>query len=355
MMHRMTFTLTAISLAALFGVQSASAGNITAVEVERVAPNRISVRWADTDPVDIFVTDRPDAGVADATLVSGGDRDGKADVTTATPARTYFLLRDSRSGQLVRFSERVIPLERGSNFRDIGGYPAANGKHVRWGRIYRSGGTPLLSDTDVDRLKRLGLSHLIDLRSSEERAIAPTRLDGIDYAAVGYPMAAISNHSGDLTDIKAIYRGFPTLLAPQIRILFQTLLANEGALAYNCSAGQDRTGFATAIVLSALGVPRDVILSDYLLSTPNRRPEYEMPRIDPVAQASNPVAMYFAKFQQGPKASKPKPLFGADRLPYLIFALDEVERRWGSVDQYLQKEAGIGPADLQKLRVDYLE
>src|SRR3546814_12094115 len=79
----------------------------------------------------------------------------------------------------------------------------------------------------------------------------------------------------------AVYRDFPQQLVPQLRVLFDTLLAKEGPVVYNCSAGQDRTGFATAMIMSALGVPREVIYKDYLLSTGYRKPLYELPKIDP--------------------------------------------------------------------------
>src|SRR3546814_8200360 len=62
------------------------------------------------------------------------------------------------------------------------------------------------------------------------------------------------------------------------------------------------------MIMSALGVPREVIFKDYLLSTGYRKPLYELPKIDPVAQADNPAAMFFVKYQQSPEAAKPKPL-----------------------------------------------
>src|SRR3546814_16616904 len=79
---------------------------------------------------------------------------------------------------MIRVAERALPLEHGSNFRDIGGYPAAGGKHVRWGMIFRSGGTPLLNDADEQRIGALKLGEMVDLRSSEERVLAPTRISG---------------------------------------------------------------------------------------------------------------------------------------------------------------------------------
>lgn len=343
--------------------QAAMAGAITGPSVERSAPDRIVVRWADTDPVDVFQSDRPNADIATSTLVSAKDEDGVYEATVSATARPYFLLRDSRSKAIVPVAERVIALEQGSNFRDIGGYPAAGGRHVRWGMIYRSGGQPMLTDADVQEVKGLGVASLVDLRSDEERVIAPTRLDGILYKAVGYPMSSMvpsgskigQDASNPMQGIEEVYRNFPIQLAPQVRVVFRTLLAKEGPVAYNCSAGQDRTGFVTGLILAALGVPRETIYADYTLSTANRRPEWEMPKIREAEAASNPIAAYFAKFQQNPAAAKPQPLVTANGTPYLAFALAEVETRWGSVDAYLEQEIGLSKADLATLRATYLQ
>src|SRR5690606_13667904 len=142
-----------------------------------------------------------------------------------------------------------------------------------------------------------------------------------------------------------VYRVMPKMMAPQLRLVFQDMLANKGPIAYNCSAGQDRTGFVTAIILSALGVNRDAIVADYHLSTTYRRPEWEMPKIDTVAQANNPTAMFFAQYQKNPTAAKPQPLMDPDGTAFLSYAFDEIEKRWGSVDGYLEKEVGINKVD----------
>lgn len=154
---------------------------------------------------------------------------------------------------------------------------------------------------------------------------------------------------------EGVYRAMPTLLAPQIRLVFQDLLARKGAVAYNCSAGQDRTGFVTTLILSALGVDRDTIVADYHLSTTYRRPEWEMPKIDTVAQANNPVAMLFARYQQNPAAAKPQPLKDPDGTAFLSHAFGEIDRKWGSVDADLEQEIGVTKVDIAALRATYLE
>ncbi|AUW59704.1 protein-tyrosine-phosphatase [Sphingobium sp. SCG-1] len=333
---------------------AAHAASVEGPLVTRTASDALTVTWTDDSPIDLFLSPDPSATVDKAKLVSKDDRDGTETVKVPAGERVYFLLKDRKSGETVRVAERLLPLQQGSNFRDVGGYQAAGGKHVRWGLLYRSGGQPLLTETDVKQIQSLKLANLVDLRSSEERVIAPTRIDGVPYQAVGYPMAALSG--GGMPKIgEGVYRVMPTMLAPQLRLIFQDMLAKKGPVAYNCSAGQDRTGFATAIILSALGVPRDTIVADYHLSTTYRQPAWEMPKIDTVAQANNPTAMFFAKYQQNPAAAKPQPLKDPDGTAFLSYAFDEIEDRWGSVDAYLEQEIGLTRIDIAALRTAYLE
>jgi len=329
------------------------AGTIAVPLVSRVAPGQLTVSWTDPDPVDVLVSSDPAAKPEQMKLVSRADKDGRETVSAAPGERLYFLLKD-RSGQTMRVGERALPLMQASNFRDVGGYPAAGGKHVRWGLIYRSGGQPLLTDADVAQVGTLGLAHQVDLRSSEERALAPSRITGVPYEAIGYSMAALVA-SGAASNGEAVYRKMPLMLAPHLKLVFRDLLARDGAIAYNCSAGQDRTGFVTAMILTALGVPRETILADYHLSTALRRPEWEMPKINAAAHPGDAAAQLFAGYQSSPAAAKPQPLKAADGTAFLSYAFDEIESKWGSVDAYLEKEAGVSHADIAKLRAAYLE
>ncbi len=347
----------ALSLLGTLALSGVAAARVSNEAVERSAADRLVVSWADKAAVDVYAADSAEASVQDARLVSKANKKGRFEDQVGSANRRYYLLKDTADGSVVRVAERVLPLDRGSNFRDIGGYPAADGMHVRWGKLFRSGGTPLLTDADVATVQAVGIKDLVDLRSSEERVIAPTRLDGIRYTAVGYPMMSINRGSmpTSMSQVGDAYRNFPSMLVPQLRVLFHTMLAGDGPIAYNCSAGQDRTGFATALILTALGVPRDVVMADYHLSTTYRHPENEMPKIDATGQPENSVAYYFASLQKDGRLLKPQPLYDANRRALLEYAFDEINSRWGSVDAYLEKEIGVTKADIAKLRQKYLE
>lgn len=256
--------------------------------------------------------------------------------------------------------DHAIILEKGSNFRDLGGYVGAGGKRVRPGLIFRSGAMPSLTEADYIRLSQLHIRSIIDFRSTEEREVAPTQLDdrtgalflSNDYSFKAMNLAKYAQGNGRYSS--NLYETFPTLLVPQYRALFNRLLAHDGAVLFNCSAGQDRTGTAAALVLSALGVPRATILADYHLSTQLRRPEYEMPPLKSGDFPNNPVASYYEKAQAQP-GTKAEPLYGSDGRAFLEVFLDNIDKRWGSVDGYLEKEIGLSRIDIARLRSLYLQ
>jgi protein-tyrosine phosphatase len=338
--------------------QSPAAARITAAQAERSAPDALSLSWTSPNPVDVYVSDKPAIALKDAKLLSKADADGRFALDGQDRGRRYFLLVDSRDHDRVEVAERLVPLEQGSNFRDVGGYVGAGGKRVRWGMIYRSGGQPLLSDADVAQIRALGITQLVDLRSSEERVIAPSKITGVPTTAVGYSMGDLMGRSPSAAAMRNgsdAYRNMPHLLAAQLRVIFHDLLSGDAPLAYNCSAGQDRTGFTTALILTALGVSRDDIVADYHLSTRYRRPEFEMPELDAAAHPNDPVVQMFAQYRKAPNWKTPTPLKDAEGRPFLDGAFAEIDAKWGSVDNYLAKEIGVSQADVAKLRAMYLE
>lgn len=356
------------------GASTTRAQTIVESSVTRAADGRVVISWSATGPVDVYVGNAPDLDAKQMHLISDDDADGRHEYQVSDRARPYFLLRAERDGTTLRTAERVLLLDAGSNFRDVGGYATSDGRRVRWGRIYRTGAMPQLTQRDYELLGQLGIRVFCDLRSVEERELAPTRFErvkGARYVAVDYPGSAIfGNLVGrdsavavnddprrDANAQRNLYRQWPLSLAPQYKEIFAALLAGEAPLAFNCSAGQDRTGVATALVLTALGVPRATILEDYHLSTVHRRPEYERGTGDYEAlAATNIVARFYAESaQRGPAALKPQPLYDASGKARLAATFDEIERRWGRVERYLEEVLDVDANDVARLRARYLE
>jgi protein-tyrosine phosphatase len=356
MMHfGMVARIVAIGLALALPASAFALGD---GKVERQA-GRLAVTWSGDGPVDVFVADRADATVKTARRVSTADRDGRFELPEPATVRRYFLLRDIRTGKLRRVAEREIPLERGSNFRDLGGYSVAGGKTIKWGKIFRSGAMPMLSEGDYAQLEALKIGSIIDLRSVEEREVAPTGLDdrtGALFLSNDYSLKPMmANFASQAASSKPMYAGMEDMLKPQFRLVFNRLLADQGATLYNCSAGQDRTGITSALVLSALGVDRATILKDYHLSTALRRPANEMPPVDPADYPGNPIVGYYAAAAKKPGGAKAEPLYAKDGTSLLVQFFAYLDTRYGGVDGYLAKELGIGPAQKARLRLAYTE
>ncbi len=258
--------------------------------------------------------------------------------------------------------DRLLPLAGGSNFRDMGGYFTGDGRQVRRGLLFRSGVMSSLTDADQRYLNQFGFQRVIDLRSSDERALYPNywaEKSGIPLLAQDYSMLDMVKNmvdeQGNPRGMDALYRDMIYSIRPQMRMLFDSALAGEVPLVVNCSAGQDRTGVSSALLLLALGVPRDVVVQDYLQSTRYRRPDVEKGDVD-LAEAAKTNAFAAMMMQyagrEGPGA---KPLLTREGVPYLHFALAQVEADYGSVEAFLEKELGVDAADRAVLRDRYLQ
>jgi protein-tyrosine phosphatase len=169
---------------------------------------------------------------------------------------------------------RLIDLEASFNFRDLGGYQGADGRSVRWRRLFRSDGLYRLTPADLERLGSFGLRTVIDLRT-------PAELDRT--GRIEWPTDDLAFHHLPLMDVlpdddKYEQWSQPSHLADQYGQMLVDgaaaiggvfdVLSDPGSypLAYHCMVGKDRTGIVSALVLSLLGVADEVIAADYALS-----------------------------------------------------------------------------------------
>lgn len=330
---------------------------IETASVVRIDAQQVELRWEAKAPVSVYVAQAPDAGPKRAQLLVKNTKASVLRVNAPVAERRYFILAEQEQAKLTRVAERELPLQQASNFRDVGGYIGADGRRVKWGQIFRSGAMPMLTEQDTALVAKLGIKTIVDLRSLDERAIAPDTIDdrlGALFISNDYSLkSALQNAQAGGGEY--LYRGSGKAFAPQFRSIFHRLLASDGAVLYHCSAGQDRTGVATALILSALGVDRKVILADYHLSTDLRRPQFEMPKIDLKDWPGNAIAPYYAALQSSPGPQKAEPLFTKSGASHLAQFFDVIDKEYGTIEEYLSKELGVSKSDIERLRLLYLE
>ena len=174
-----------------------------------------------------------------------------------------------------------LRLEGAPNFRDLGGYTTTDGRTVKHGLIYRSGESSGLTDADIDKLKRLGPKLVVDLRSNKEAAAAkilwPMATDTEFIAANILADIQAGNHSlseivrqdqtaqGAARAMETTYSVLPHALGPTVLQMAKYIVeADKLPVILHCAIGRDRAGITAALLLFALGVPRDTVIADYM-------------------------------------------------------------------------------------------
>jgi protein-tyrosine phosphatase len=241
---------------------------------------------------------------------------------------------------------RHLSLAGASNFRDLGGYPARDGRTVRWRQIFRSNHLGHVTETDIEILRGLGVKSAFDFRGTEERAEAICGLSEI--AVHSLPIeptvvaalrarraAGTALSSADALDVmRDSYRNYVRDNTPSFRALFAHLLEDRAPLVIHCTAGKDRTGFACALILHALGVPDDLIAEDYLLT--NR-----FYRRDPAASSDLPEEV--------------TQVLGSVQASFLAAAFEAIRADYGNLESYFGGGLGLGAQERASLQARYLE
>lgn len=254
---------------------------------------------------------------------------------------------------------RVLKLDGVHNFRDYGGYAGAQGARVKTGLLWRSAQHGDASASDLETIHALGIATVIDLRGPSEYEAKPClRHPEFSAQVFRYPeeTAGLALHTeaadGVVTAAEAraammrLYEGiaFRENLVPMLRCYFEVLRRAEGPSLVHCVAGKDRTGFAVALAQHVLGVDRDAILADYVLT--NRAGNIEAR----IAAGAEQIRGKYGAIDE----ATIRTLMGVEE-DYLVTALAAVEARHGSIDAYLAEAIGLDNAAQETLRRHYLE
>lgn len=321
----------------------------------------VRLEWTDQKrPVSVLMSTDADAPRREMRLLKTGLHGGQVELAAPVSPRPYFLLSTPDGGQ-VRVAERLLPLQGGRNFRDLGGYRTADGRQVRWGRIYRSGVMSGLTEADMRYLSDLRIGVVCDFRSKQERASQPNAFvkagTGPKVVATDYDMMGLSElreaatRDAAIDAFAAAYVQFTEVLAPQYADMFARLKRGEAPLAFNCSAGKDRAGTAAALTLSVLGVPRETVVADYALTQVYTPPSMYM------QEASKAASAGFSKSQAEAFMRMPRDvievMLGSDP-EVMRRALATIDQKYGGPVALAKARFGLTDADVAELRRLYL-
>ena len=266
----------------------------------------------------------------------------------------------------VKFSEnlredyRKLPFTGAHNFRDLGGYKTEDGRSLKWGKIYRSDDLHLLTDEDLKYLSRLNIKSVVDFRSDEERESEPDRLTS-NMTQVLLPIkfqpeelddetlkSLMKNLTFGTLDSSNLLRDFNIVIvrdfAEEYKKFFRHVIENNAEpMVFHCTAGKDRAGFASVMILTVLGVPREKVIEDYLLTN-----TYVKDHVD-----SEMLEIELKTFFRADTDNLRKINLVEER--YIQAAFDTIDSEWGGMDNYISEALGLSEEDILKLQDFYLE
>jgi protein-tyrosine phosphatase len=269
---------------------------------------------------------------------------------------------NSTTSDRASWADTSLPLNGLPNFRDFGGHPTVDGRRVRTRVLYRSQAFGGATEQDLEYLAGLGIRLVCDLRSEMERhkaqdrwptGAAPARLylDIRNDARAGHSelidtIRSQPNPAGVHRGMMLIYRGMPAAFAPVLPQLFEQLLDPDHLpMVIHCHAGKDRTGFICALILAALGVDREPILADYLLTAQ---------RIDRM-RLSLELVDTFSAFVGVPLTAEALQVALDVRPEFLDAAMQSLDVGYGGVDGYLQTVGKLSASARDQLRRNLLQ
>jgi protein-tyrosine phosphatase len=244
--------------------------------------------------------------------------------------------------QVADSSKRLVRMEGAVNFRDIGGYKTVEGKEVKWGKVFRSADVSKLTERDLTVLEQKRIHTVVDFRGVKESQKAPDHiLPGTDYMLC--PAGSDSLPSAKDMAIRIRQDSFlekmymnTEHLAARYRPFFQKLLVlpESESIMYHCTGGRDRTGMATALLLHVLGVPKETIEADFVASNIYLASRNKDLFKDMATAAGTDVEAMRKALALRPELIRS--MFSA------------IERKYGSVETFFEKELGV---DKQRMEV----
>lgn len=287
--------------------------------------------------------------------------------------RPYFLIKESNSEYVT--AERTLPVEGMNNFRDMGGYETYNKHTVKWGSLYRSDHIYNATESGIEYLKKLNIHTIIDYRSDDEiekypnkiinENIATFQLDPAAHTAELSAQFTSSKNNEDINLINKIieqknagllvnrydivteqYKNFVNKKESKeafSKMLKITSNPNSQAIIQHCRGGKDRTGFGSILLLGILGVKKEYLISDYMLTHTNR-----------IERNNNKMEGY-KKLTKDPEALNYLYSLIETKSEFIETSIDTIEQQYGSISNYALNELNITYEIINSLKKLYLD
>lgn len=261
-------------------------------------------------------------------------------------------------------ASRVVSIEGVKNTRDLGGLTTSDGRTIQAGLLIRSGEIDHITESGKADLNAMGVAAVIDLRTTSEASAGPAEWsEGTGPERFNFPL--LENETDRIIEMRRMIKSgtaesewmdnafrdsfgsIPIEDSASIRKVFDLLLElpDGKPLLFHCSGGKDRTGVVSAMVLTSLGVPREQIEADFMMSNVLIQPDKTAVEMANKINAANGTDM---------PAEALWPSLGVKR-EYLDYFYSTVESKYGSVEDYLEKELGLSQVQIESLRTKYLK
>ena len=258
---------------------------------------------------------------------------------------------DFYEGMPDHVARRHVLLEGATNFRDLGGYLTEDGREIKWGLFYRSDNLHNLTDADLEKVSKLGIHLVCDFRGPEEKEEEPDRLPSQNppavaeleiwdpsFSAAGFREKLESGNLEDYDIGEILVEGnrlFAVKFSDRYAAMFELIMQPENLPALvHCTAGKDRAGFASALILRTLGVPLETIYEDYLLTN-----YYSAEKIERAVFMIRAASLFKIDEDQL------RGVVGVERR-FLEAGFDGINKKYGSFENFRREALGIDDKQL---------
>lgn len=259
-------------------------------------------------------------------------------VTVINPSspdiREFYILKTTSAYSGI-IANRIIEMSNIKNFRDMGGYFTRTDQQMKWGKIFRSGDLSSATLYDQERIRRLNIRTIIDFRSDRTAKRYPILVHP-NIRKISLPITPLDDEkinemmdnehltrSDAIRDVQDSYIGiienYKSVFAEMFNILTDE---NNYPVLLSGSLGKDRVGLASFFILYAVGIPQNVIIDDYLLSR-------QTVDISKIAENVKTKPEYFQEAVTALMSVNPA---------YINYTIDYINQKYGSIDNYLEKE-----------------